>query len=282
MPDPLKLLVLGKPEIYYHGAAVIDQIPAKALALLIYLAVTRQPATQATLAALLWGDQPEETARANLRLTLSRLRKVAGDCLLVTGSTIAFDFAQPHEVDLREFEAQTAHPAQADPARLAAALAFYRGELGQEFTLRDAPDFEHWLLLERTWLHHQAIHALTHLAEESYQQKAWVESITWTQRILILEPWQEEAHRRLIALLARTGQRSAALAQFETCRRLLADELAAQPSAETVALVERIRRGEVANAECEMRSAKCGVRNAECGIRTLHSALLSPCLVVRR
>jgi predicted ATPase len=42
-------------------------------------------------------------------------------------------------------------------------------------------------------------------------------------------------------LLARDGQRSAALAQYETCRRVLERDLGVEPEAETTALYERIR-----------------------------------------
>ena len=58
---------------------------------------------------------------------------------------------------------------------------------------------------------------------------------------IALAPWQEEAHRTLMRLLAVDGRRSAALAQYETCRRALARELDVEPSAETIALYERIR-----------------------------------------
>jgi adenylate cyclase len=45
--------------------------------------------------------------------------------------------------------------------------------------------------------------------------------------------------------LALSGQRSAALAQYETCRRLLAEELGVEPGAETTRLYEQIRDGKL-------------------------------------
>jgi hypothetical protein len=42
-------------------------------------------------------------------------------------------------------------------------------------------------------------------------------------------------------LLAYSGRDSEALLQYETCRRLLVEELGAEPSAETIGLCERIR-----------------------------------------
>ena len=58
-------------------------------------------------------------------------------------------------------------------------------------------------------------------------------------------PCREEAHRQLMAILALRGQRSAALAQYATCRQILADELDVAPSAATQALYAQIRAGQL-------------------------------------
>ena len=62
------------------------------------------------------------------------------------------------------------------------------------------------------------------------------------RRMVELEPLHEEAHRALMWFLATGGQRSAALAQYETCRYVLREELGIGPSAATVTL-----RDEIAN-----------------------------------
>ncbi|MFO7705426.1 MAG: AAA family ATPase [Halopseudomonas sp.] len=63
---------------------------------------------------------------------------------------------------------------------------------------------------------------------------------------LVLEPWREEAHRQLMQALAALGERTAALAQYERCRAILAEELCVEPSPETKHLVERIREARLA------------------------------------
>jgi DNA-binding SARP family transcriptional activator len=60
--------------------------------------------------------------------------------------------------------------------------------------------------------------------------------IVFARRCLELEPWHEEAHRALMILLARGGNRPAALAQYDICRQMLAAELALESAAETTAL----------------------------------------------
>ena len=55
-------------------------------------------------------------------------------------------------------------------------------------------------------------------------------------------PWNEEAHREVMELLALNCRRSEALDQFEICKKALRDKLNVEPSAETLALYERIKR----------------------------------------
>jgi hypothetical protein len=80
----------------------------------------------------------------------------------------------------------------------------------------------------------------------TYEQRGEYDPATgYARRQVELEPWNEEAHQHLMRLLTLGGQRSAALAQYEACRRLLADELGVEPGRETVALYESIRDGKM-------------------------------------
>ncbi|NJN54868.1 MAG: hypothetical protein HC804_09010 [Anaerolineae bacterium] len=63
----------------------------------------------------------------------------------------------------------------------------------------------------------------------------------YATRLLTLDPYNEAAHRQLMWLLVRSGQRHAALEQYQHCRRLLADELGVEPSAATTAVYRHIR-----------------------------------------
>ena len=56
-------------------------------------------------------------------------------------------------------------------------------------------------------------------------------------------PGAKQSHRQLMRVLARSGQRSAALVQYATCRRVLAEELGVEPEEETTTLYEQIQRG---------------------------------------
>jgi DNA-binding SARP family transcriptional activator/predicted ATPase len=244
MMAELRLTLFGKPQVHSGAVAIDPQLSAKSIALLAYLAVTRQAHSRQALAGLFWGELPESTARANLRLTLSRLRKAVGDALTLGGQSLAFDFDQPHWVDVLVFEGAATDPAQVEPTQLQEAVELYRRPFLDDFALNDAPEFETWVLMERERLHQLARRTLLFLADRAEQTHDLAASSESIRRLLVLEPWNEEAHYRLIWLLAHSGERSAALQQYERCRQILADELGVEPGSETVALYKLIRRDE--------------------------------------
>ena len=115
---------------------------------------------------------------------------------------------------------------------------------GRVQCLGDSAPFEEWALRQREHLHRRALDALTQLADYHERRGDDAHARRYAQRQLEFDPWREEAHRQLMRVLALGGQRSAALAQYETCRRILLSDLSVEPEAETTALYERIRDGE--------------------------------------
>ena len=242
MDETLQLRLLGNPEISLNGEAATQALGGKAQAILYYLATTGQPQSRTTLAGLLWGDVPDVTARASVRKALANLRRVLGHQLDLDGQIVAFKPDQAHWVDVVDFVAKAG---SLEAARLEEAVDLYRGDFLSGFYVRNAPDFENWMLAEQARLRELIVQALHSLAAHHAGQGELARGIGYVRRLISLEPWREEAHRQLMLLLARDGQRSAALAQYEVCRQALADELGVEPGRETVALYEQIRDGEL-------------------------------------
>ena len=89
--DGLRIHVLGPLEVAVDGAPLVVDT-RKALAILALLAVERRPFAREELAALLWPDSDDESARGALRRTLSVLRASLGDrWLRIDRSTVAVD-----------------------------------------------------------------------------------------------------------------------------------------------------------------------------------------------
>ncbi len=89
--------------------------------------------------------------------------------------------------------------------------------------MRDAPGFEEWLLLQRQQMHTLAAEGWQSLTNHYIQQGEKGFGLIAVRRLLGLEPWRESAHQQLMRLLMRSGQRGAALAQYEICLHALAE-----------------------------------------------------------
>src|SRR5262249_51197269 len=125
------------------------------------------------------------------------------------------------------------------------ATRLYHGPFLEHFFLADSAAFEEWTLVRRETLHRRALEALAHLAGYYEQRGDYEVARQHAARQLELDPWREEAHRQVMRVLALSGERSAALAQYEACRRTLTAELGVEPSAETTLLYRQIQRDEV-------------------------------------
>ena len=82
----LTLHLFGAPRAEIDGKPVVTDT-RKAIALLAYLAVTRQPQTRDALATLFWPELDQTHARAALRRTLSALNAAAALPWQTSGST---------------------------------------------------------------------------------------------------------------------------------------------------------------------------------------------------
>ncbi|MEE4239789.1 MAG: BTAD domain-containing putative transcriptional regulator [Anderseniella sp.] len=247
MTAKLELSLLGTVATNLNGEELNGQIPAKSQALLCYLAVTGRGHSREKLAGLLWGDKPEVRAQASLRKSLSDLRKLSDSALIITRQTVAFNRDSNYWLDVEAFESAVAEDGAETETlqRLQGAVDLCRGEFLEGFSVRQAAAFEEWVLGERERLRQLLLQTLHRLSVAFADQGQIADAIEYTNRLLAMEPWQEEAHRQLMTLLAHSGQRSAALAQYETCRRMLAEELGVEPLPETQALYHRLktRRG---------------------------------------
>jgi len=250
----LVISLLGSFQVTLDGQLITGFKSNKVRALLAYLAVEAdRPHRRESLAGLLWPDWPNRDALSNLRYTLSDLRGAIGDrkaeppFLLITRDSVQFNLSSDHMLDVRCFT-EGAGVDNSDPQFVESrerAAALYQGAFLEGFSLEDSSSFEEWTLLTRERLARQ-VSSLLHALVESYEEQGDYEMAqSYVYRLLEFEPWDELAHRQLMHTLALDGQRSAALAQYESCRTLLFEELGVEPSEETKSLYEQIRNDQL-------------------------------------
>lgn len=252
----LTLTLLGGFQACLDDQPITGFVSNKVRALLIYLVLEAESAhNRSQLAGLLWPDLPEQRARTYLRHALTNLRQLlqgaepATPFLLVSRQTLQFNLASSHTCDALSIVAllsEKSEPVEADNAsQLASSLMGYSVPLLPGFYLDGCAEFEAWLLLTRERLQRRVIDALQRVAAHCEEWRDFRQAIALTQRSVELEPWREESHRHLMKLLAHSGQRSAALTQYERCAKLLRRELGVEPSDETVSLYQQIADGKV-------------------------------------
>jgi DNA-binding SARP family transcriptional activator len=237
----LELNLIGVPEVVLDGQPVTFARRGS-IALLAYLALAQRAYPRETLATLLAGDSSEDQARKYLSNVLVDLRQRLGDYVCATRQTVAFNRALPSRIDVEDVRRQLQAAQGVETTRdVEQFIRLYRGEFLAGLTLAGAPDFDVWLFAQREELRALYMQALRTEVDTSVRHGAWTSGITPARRLIAEEPWLEEAHRQLMLMLAHSGQRQAAIAQYHACRRVLREELGVEPMPETTALFKRMR-----------------------------------------
>ena len=208
----LEARLVGALEVELNGTAIDSQVSQRPWALFAYLAQAARPVTRAELANTFWPDVLDQSARASLRSALWALRRQIGDELVVDGDHVSLrDLAW---VDVRD----------------GGVLELCRGELldGLE---------DEWALQARE-RHREHVIALL---EEQAQVAEPQEAIRLTRLQTARDPFDEQAHRRLIERLADAGDRAGAIRTYDALAERLRRELGVAPSAATRELVEGLR-----------------------------------------
>jgi DNA-binding SARP family transcriptional activator len=241
-----KPLLLGSPRLHLGGEEIhIGR--RKALALVAYLTVTCQTHSRDTLATLLWPEYDQSRARADLRRNLSLLNRTLGDDWLIAdresarvnpkaGIWLAVNAFHRLLAECKTHDHPSTEACIDCVPLLEEAVDLYRGHFLAGLTLRDSLAFDEWQYFQTERLRDELASALVRLANFFTSQGNFEPAIAYARRWMAIDPLREPAHRHLMVLYAQSGQRGAALRQYETCRQLLNDELGVEPAEKTEAV----------------------------------------------
>jgi DNA-binding SARP family transcriptional activator len=240
----LLIHLLGSFKVKDTQSGTSLSIRRKTRALLVYLAATGQPHPRQALADM-FCQGVQDPSRA-LRSILSRIRQRLGsEVLLTEGNTVQFN-QKAGWVDCQEFvQILDSDLASVSLESLTAAVDLYRGGFLENVNLSSSPEFELWLLSQRSRYQRLYQRGLEALVDRLIARDEFEPAISRTQELIQSNPLTEEGHARLMWLYARSGQRELALAQFEQCRQILRRELAVEPKQELLALRDEIAAGQL-------------------------------------
>jgi predicted ATPase/DNA-binding SARP family transcriptional activator len=233
----LEIHLLGFPEFRRDGEILPLRVTRKTLSLLAYLLLNQHSiCSREKLASLFWGDVSDRKARHSLRTALATLHKqLEIDLFLTDRESVQINPDISIWVDALEFQ-KYANPASKEEIRdLQEVIALYRGDLLVGF-------YDDWVLREREYYHTLFLDLLLHMTQLMRSRSEYEHAIEYAERVLESEPANERAYQHLIFCRLATGDRGAALRQYEECRRVLHDELAVDPSPETTALYQWLKQ----------------------------------------
>jgi len=187
------------------------------------------------LAGTLWPDSLEEQSLANLRRTLTDLRRAMGaaSVRLTSPSTHALSLqVTAEECDLLAFDAALN---QGGPEAWRSAIALYKGPL-----LADS--YEVWIETERAARQEDYLRALERLAHYERAQGAWREAAHLLRLAIAIDPLRESLYAALMEALAQGGDQAEAIQVYRALRLRLHEAFTnANPSPEIMELYRRLR-----------------------------------------
>ena len=229
--------VLGPLEVRVGGRGVSVGGPrVRALLAMLLLDAGRVVSTERLIDGL-YGEEPPAGAANALQSQVSRLRRGLGDPALVEGLPAGYRLNVAREdVDVHRFERLVRE------GRRREALELWRGPALADVR---AP----FAAAQVVRLEELRDSAVEDCAEEEIGAGDHAKAIDELRGLVAARPLRERARGLLMRALYASGRQGEALAVYEEGRRLLAEELGADPSPELAEIHLAILRGEAGAAE---------------------------------
>jgi SARP family transcriptional regulator, regulator of embCAB operon len=212
--------------------------------LFAYLTTNRTRAVgRDELAAAIWPEAAPAAADADLRVVLSRLRRLLGTERIEGRRDLRLVLPPDAWVDLETAERKI-HEAEAGVSTenwfraVAAALIAFTISNREFVRGEDAP----WVVERRRWLEDVRVRALEcdAVASLAIGGSELAAAERHARRLIHLAPYRESGYRLLMEVFARCGDNAEALVVYESLRKRLRDELGAAPSPASQALHRRL------------------------------------------
>jgi ATP/maltotriose-dependent transcriptional regulator MalT/DNA-binding SARP family transcriptional activator len=249
----LAINMLGPAEVYRDPADSLKDAwrLTKALHILCYVASRRNHrAAKDTLVELFWEDAEPETVAKNFHPTISHLRKalnagqvVKKDFVLYREGAYLLNPQYQYRIDTEEFEKLLADAREARRSNdregaaqlLTEAIRLYRGDFLEEF-------YYNWIEELQSYYKDLYLEALKELIAYHGERGDYEQVIRYGQIILQRDAYQEEVHCQVMEAHVKSGNRAAAIEQFDGLRRMLRRELGVEPLPATIAKYESLIR----------------------------------------
>lgn len=228
------LQLFGVPRLVVPGRADVP-LSAREAALLAWLHL-EGPSPRGRLAGLLWPGGDEAKARANLRQTLVRLKRAAGEVLDESDGVL-------------RLAAGVAVAAADAPAASGPEATRLLGPLEYD----DAPGFADWLATRREAAERERRRGLLAQARQHRDAAEWDAALAAAEAVLATDNAVEDAHHLRMEVFYLRGDRAAAVTAWDDCRDALRMAYGIAPSAATNELGRLVLAAEAAGQHEQAR-----------------------------
>ncbi len=205
--------------------------------LFFYLLNYEEGAAREEICLEFWPDSPSETLNKQFKNALYRLRRALGkDTILLDPNTRLYHFNRglDYRYDVQEYlERMEGAERQPDPEKriqlLEEAAALYRHPFAPALDGIWAEPVRYRLYLE----YERAVFAI---AEFKSSRGEYDPALDLLEKLLVIQPSQEEAWRQVMRIHALKGDRSGIERAYQRCLTALSQDLGSEPSPETLNL----------------------------------------------
>ncbi|MFV2031451.1 MAG: BTAD domain-containing putative transcriptional regulator [Gammaproteobacteria bacterium] len=238
--DKLNLQLLGEFGLQSQEGLCIKVSSKKSRALVGYLASRPgRPVSRVDLARMLWERHDEQQALTNLRQTLSvlnnQLCSICPQWMIKDSGFISLD-ADLFASDIDQVQA-ISH--SADRASLEIAAELFRGRFLEGLNFHEE-SLNRWLDGERQKYEIRHIEIRKQLLERQIETEDYASAASNAERLVLLDPIDEQNHRRLMSIYSSLGQRHRILRQYQQCCQALEYHQIGQPEDKTVSLFQSL------------------------------------------
>ena len=239
-PEPaderLEIFALGSSTVRRDGQVVEAQELRLRAKEMLFLILANPVVTKDQIVAALWPDLSVAKAHSTFHFYLFQVRRLLGgtDAISYEGGAYRLE-SRKYQYDVDEFRRDLSKARKTRLAQretyLLEAISLYQGDYLEDI-------YSEWPEELRASLRREYHQALEDLARHQRGQGRLEDAAESCRRLLDKDPLREDIHRVLIGVLLEMGDRAGAIRQFKKLRKILKEELGAEPSDETLNLLK--------------------------------------------
>lgn len=248
----LKIYLLGEPGIIVGDQDITQSMSTKGITLLAYLIMqgrdVRVPREK--IASLFWNDSSRKSAKYNLRYTLWSIKKVLKNYGIKEDVIVCPDkehcYLNPDismSCDTKILQAMAKEIYEGNWKNATQCVEIYKGEFLQGINIKGNAQLDDWIIYEREKMQRIYFQSLSKLSDIFLHLEKYKQGIACLERLLRINPLDEEIHRSLMKMYYLDGDRVTAMQQYEKCSTVLRTELNISPMEETTRLYKNIKDG---------------------------------------